>query len=107
MGGAGEKAAQWTATGFLFLAAFLRYAYYPLIAVIPAGLVLAGAASRKARAIRAGIVTGLAGLVPLFGLIVFSRAHLGTAVVILGVVAGLVAAIVNYMTISEIVGKPV
>ncbi|MEQ9259965.1 MAG: hypothetical protein RIG84_12805 [Roseovarius sp.] len=32
---------------------------------------------------------------------------LGTAVVILGVVAGLVAAIVNYMTISEIVEKPV
>ena len=30
---------------------------------------------------------------------------LGTAVVILGVVAGLVAAIVNYMTISEIVEK--
>jgi hypothetical protein len=30
----------------------------------------------------------------------------GTAVVILGVVAGLVAAIVNYMTISEIVKEP-
>jgi len=32
---------------------------------------------------------------------------LGTAVVIMGVVAGLVAAIVNYMTISKIVEKPV
>lgn len=31
---------------------------------------------------------------------------LGTAVLILGVVAGLVAAIVNYMTISEIVENP-
>lgn len=31
---------------------------------------------------------------------------LGTAVVVLGVVAGLVAAIVNYMTISAIVKKP-
>lgn len=31
---------------------------------------------------------------------------LGTAVLLLGVIAGLVAAIVNYMTISEIVRKP-
>ena len=32
---------------------------------------------------------------------------LGAAVLVLGIVAGLVAAIVNYMTISEIVEKPV
>ena len=62
-----------------FTAAFLRYAYYPFLGIIPLFLVLAGIRLKDKKVFRGGFLVGCSSFALLAGLLLFHRSYFGAA----------------------------